>query len=309
MNLNAAIFSSKDNKRKMKKYVCVFLLLFIVGCGAYYSGYSNYSSYTGFSSHLKQTTGTSNLTYGYKDPPVLDINDPFVKYEFEKSAKEYLDGVINDLKEVSDKADNATEKINALVDAFNFGFEHFSVRYIGRVLTFKSESNFGIFGYPEFPDFDYFLPPTKPYKPLFLDNEFMVDSYNFEVRHYNKEVADFTATIKDYIKDAEHYIENCKNDYREIRENGLSLLRYIDLVDIDADRIGISLVHKFGGPPKPEKAPVTQRLTPIPKPKPEVDTSSRIIKGYRVKRDASGEIAKDKDGKFIFIPVYEEDEQ
>ena len=298
--------------QKMPFSLCVLILvvviLLIIGCGDYYSGYSNYSPYSGFSSHFKKTTGTSNLTYGYKDPPVLDANDPFVKYEFEKNAKEYLDGVINDLKEVSDKADNATEKINALVDAFNFGFEYFSVRYVGTVFTFKSESNFGIFGYHEFPDFNYF-PPSKPYKPLFLDNEFIVDSYNVEVRHYNKEVADFTATVKAYIKDAEHYVENCLNDYGEIRENGLSLLRYIGLLDMDVDGIGISLVHKFGGPPKPEKRPVTQRLTPIPKPKPKVDASGRIIKGYRLKRDASGEIAKDEKGDFIFVPVYEDEQK
>ena len=240
--------------QKMPFSLCVLILvvviLLIIGCGDYYSGYSNYSPYSGFSSHFKKTTGTSNLTYGYKDPPVLDVNDPFVKYEFEKSAKEYLDGVVNDLKEVSDKADNATEKINALVDAFNFGFEYFHVRHVGTVFTFKNESNLGILGYPEFPDFDYFLPPSKPYKPLFLDNEFMVNSYNVEVRYYNKKVADFTATIKDYIKDAEHYIENCKNDYREIRENGLSLLSYIESLGIDANGTGISLVHRFGGSSK-----------------------------------------------------------
>jgi len=297
--------------QKMPFSLCVLILvvviLLIIGCGDYYSGYSNYSPYSGFSSHFKKTTGTSNLTYGYKDPPVLDANDSFAKFEFEKSAEDYLDGVVNDLKEVNDKADNAAEKINAVIDAVNFGFEYFHVRHVGSVITFKSESNFEFLGYPEFSDFDYFLSPTKPHKPLFLDNEFIVESYNAEVRKYNREVADFTATVKAYIEDAEHYIENCKNDYREIRENGLSLLRYIDLLDIDADRIGISLAHKFGGLPKPEKRPVTQRLTPIPKPKSEVDTSSRIIKGYRVKRDASGEIAKDKDGKFIFIPVYEDE--
>lgn len=218
----------------MKKYVCTLLLLFIVGCGVDYSGYSNYSPYTGFSSHFKKTTGTSNLAYGYKDPPALDANDPLAKFEFEESAKDYLDGVVNDLEEINDKADNATKKINAVVDAVNFGFAYFNVNYVGSVFTFKSESNFEFLGYPEFPDFDYF-PPTKPQKPLFLDNEFIVESYNAEVRNYNREVADFKATIKAYIEDAEHYIENCKNDYSEIRQKGLNLLSYIESLGIDAE--------------------------------------------------------------------------
>ena len=218
----------------MKKYLCIFLLLFIVGCGVDYSGYSNYSSYTGFSSHFKKTRGTSNLTYEYKDPPTLDTNDQFAKVVFEESVKDYLDGVVNDLEEINDNADNATEKINAVVNAVNFGFEFFSVSHVGSVFTVTSNSNFEILGYPEFPDFDYF-PPTKPYKPLFLDNEFIVNSYNADVRNYNREVADFYATIKAYIEDAEHYIENCKNDYEEIRQKGLNLLSYIESLDIDVE--------------------------------------------------------------------------
>lgn len=53
----------------------------------------------------------------------------------------------------------------------------------------------------------------------------MWQSYNsFGDRDYNREVADFAATVTAYTEDAEHYIDNCKNDHREIRENGLSLL-------------------------------------------------------------------------------------
>ena len=218
----------------MKKTVCTLLLLFIVGCGLDYSGYSNYYSYTGFSSHFKTTSGTSNLTNGYKDPPALNSNDPLAKIEFKESAKDYIDAVVNDLKEINDKADNATEKINAVVNTANFGFEFFSLSHVGSVFTFTSNSNFGFIGYPEFPDFDYF-PPTKPQKPLFLDNEFEVDYYNDEVRNYNREVADFNATIKAYIEDAEHYIENCRNDYEEIRQKGLNLLSYIESLGIDAE--------------------------------------------------------------------------
>lgn len=220
----------------MKKTVCTLLLLFIVGCGLDYSGYSNYYSYTGFSSHFKTTSGTSNLTNGYKDPPALNSNDQLAKIEFKESAKDYIDAVVNDLKEINDKADNATEKINAVVNAVNFGFEFFSLSHVGSVFTFTSNSNFGFIGYPEFPDFSYFyLPPTKPYKPLFLDNEFAVNSYNADVRRYNRELADFSATIKAYIEDAEHYIENCKNDHSEIRQKGLNLLSLIESLGIDAE--------------------------------------------------------------------------
>lgn len=213
----------------MKKFVCTLLLLFIVGCGVDYSGYSNYSPYTGFSSHFKTTSGTSNLAYGYKDPPILDSNDPLAKIEFKESAQDYIDAVVNDLKEINDKADNATEKINAVVNAVNFGFEFFSLSYVGSVFTFTSNSNFEFIGYPEFPDFNYFyLPPTKPYKPFFLDNEFAVNSYNADVRRYNRELADFSATIKAYIEDAEHYIENCKNDYDMIRNKGKNYISYLE---------------------------------------------------------------------------------
>jgi hypothetical protein len=220
----------------MKKFVCVFLLLYIAGCGGG-SGYSNYSpntSYIGFSSHFKKTKGNSNLPNGYKDPPVLDANDSLTKSRFVKNAKEYLAGVINDLKEVNDKADNATKKINAVVDAANFGYEYFTVSYVGSVFTL-GESNFGIFDYPEFPKFNYFFSAIKPYKPLFLDDEFMVENYNNQVRSYNREVADFAATIKAYIEDAEHYIKNCKNDYEEIRQKGLKLSSSIKSLNIDVE--------------------------------------------------------------------------
>lgn len=123
-----------------------------------------------------------------------------------------------------------------MVDAVNLGFEYFNVRHVGSVLTFKSESNFELFGYPEFPDFDYFpLPPIKPHKPLYLDDEFAVNSYNASVRKYNREVADFAATVKDYIEDAEHYIKNCKNDHEEIRQKGLNLLSVLESLGINAE--------------------------------------------------------------------------
>lgn len=77
----------------------------------------------------------------------------------------------------------------------------------------------------------------------------------------------------------------------------------------DAKVVGISLLNRFGAPPKPEKLTVTQRPTPTLKTEPKVDASGRIIRGYKLKRDASGEPAKDENGDFIFIPVYEEEQK
>jgi len=56
--------------------------------------------------------------------------------------------------------------------------------------------------------------------------------------------------------------------------------------------------------PSDSGAPEPEALS---KPEPQADVSDRQIKGYKLKRDASGEPAKDKSGSFIFIPVYEED--
>ncbi len=214
----------------MKKYLYSFLLLFVVGCGDGYSGYSNYTPYTSLSSHRKRTTGTSNLTHDYKDSPVLDVNDPLAKLDFERRAREYLTGVANDLKEVKVKAENAAEKIEAVIDVVDSGFDSFGLhgtRYVGSALVFKRESNFGALDYFEFPEFKHSA-PTKPQKPLFLDDEFAVYAYNLSVKQYNREVADFMATAEDYVEDAQHYITNCKNDSEEIREKGLSLSRHME---------------------------------------------------------------------------------
>ncbi len=240
----------------MRKRLCALLVLFIGGCGddgtgyPNYSPYSPYSPYTGLSSYFKTITGTSNLTSGYKDPPVLDVNDPLVKLNFKSSAEDYLDGVANDLEEINDKAENAAEKINAVTDAFNSGFEYFSVRHVGPVFTLHRVSNFGIRDYPDFPDFSLFhFPPTKPRKPLFLDDEFAVESYNRRVGAYNREVADFAATVKAYTEDARHYIANCENDHREIRKKGLSFLRYIESLSTGADGTTTGLEQKLSEPP------------------------------------------------------------
>ena len=70
----------------------------------------------------------------------------------------------------------------------------------------------------------------------------------------------------------------------------------------DADAIGISLIHRFGAPPKPEKYIVTQRSTPEPKPKPKpkVDATGRKIRGYRA-------VIDEKTGKPVTYPVYEDE--
>ncbi len=49
--------------------------------------------------------------------------------------------------------------------------------------------------------------------------------------------------------------------------------------------------------------------SPMPAAKPQVDASGRAIRDYRVKRDASGEFVKDKDGNFVLVPVYEDEQE
>ncbi len=206
-------------------FFLVPLFLFWCGCAPNYSGYSNrYSApfvYSGISRHLKQTTGQSNLSHKYPNPPILDPNDPLERYRFESKAREYLAAVVNDLEEIGKNAANANEKIRGVVDAANSGLDHFSVRPVGPIIHI-GESNLGFLGYPEFPRFDYW-PPFKPVEQL---DSVMIDSYN-------KEVADFLATIKDYIADATHYVRNCQNDYEEIHQKGLTLLNCLDSLDMD----------------------------------------------------------------------------
>jgi hypothetical protein len=73
----------------------------------------------------------------------------------------------------------------------------------------------------------------------------------------------------------------------------------------DAQVIGISLLNWFGDKSKPEKPIAWQRPVPMPRPEPKVDASGKVITGYRVRKDTSGNLAKDKNGNFIFDPVYE----
>lgn len=76
----------------------------------------------------------------------------------------------------------------------------------------------------------------------------------------------------------------------------------------DAQIIGISLLNRFGVQHKTEKPVAWQRPVPSPKPEPKVDASGKTITGYRMKRYASGGFAKDKDGNFVFDPVYEKEQ-
>ena len=41
--------------------------------------------------------------------------------------------------------------------------------------------------------------------------------------------------------------------------------------------------------------------------RPQVDASGRVIKGYRLQRDTSGNFVTDAQGGFVFIPVYEDE--
>jgi hypothetical protein len=225
----------------MLKYFCIFLLLLTGGCESNYysssasSGYSNYVVYRGVSSHRKWTTGTSNLANGYKDGPVLDPNDLTAKYAFRESAKDYLDGVVNDLKEVEQNMDYAVQNMEAAIRFANSGFE-FGPAYPVRPIIIRTESNLDILGYPEFPDLALgpFPYPRKPDKP-FSNDRLSITLYNSDVDRYRKQMADLTATAKDYVEDAEHYIENCKNDYEEIREKGLNLLKHIETSGMDSE--------------------------------------------------------------------------
>jgi hypothetical protein len=213
-------------------------LLFCFGCTNNYSGYSHSRTYaplySGISRHWKTTQGTSNLTLGYKDPPFLDSNDPVDRYSFEKVAENYLKSLVNDLEEVKENTDIASEKARDVVDAANSGLDFFYLPPVRKKLRIDKNTNFGFWGYPEFPDFDYY-PPQKPTKPLFLDDEFGIQLYNNKVDQYNRELADFLATIEDYEEDAEHYCQNCRNDYEEIRQKGLDLLNRLESLDVSVD--------------------------------------------------------------------------
>jgi hypothetical protein len=208
----------------------VLLLLFMCGCTASNSGYSKLPyAYSGISSHWKRTNGTSNLVSDYEEPPTLLSNGKDEKQLFEIEALRYLEGVKNDLKDIKQKAENASEKIDAVKDAIDNGFDMFYIRNVGSptITILFGESNFGLYSdYPEFPAFNYY-PPSKPTKPLFLDNKFAVDSYNIEVDSYNRKLADFVATIEAYIEDAKHYYKNCQNDYKEIEQKGKNFRTYI----------------------------------------------------------------------------------
>jgi hypothetical protein len=66
--------------------------------------------------------------------------------------------------------------------------------------------------------------------------------------------------------------------------------------------------RRSGGSAKPSAKP---EPTPkaAPEAKPQVDASGRVIKDYRLQRDAAGNFVKDKDGNFILIPIYEDEQR
>ncbi|MBN2591158.1 MAG: hypothetical protein JXA96_14925 [Sedimentisphaerales bacterium] len=302
----------------MKKLIVLIIVIvsLFYGC-EYSSSYSSSNYYIGVSLYVKKTRGTSNLVHGYKEPPVLDVNNPLAKLKLENSVQDYLDGIVNDLKEIKEKADNANEKKNVLVDAALYGFEYFQwyFRYVGSVTLIKRKSNFDISGYPEFSDFHYpkFF-PVKPSEPLYLNDDFAVESYNNSVRKYNREVADLAATVKDYIEDAKHYIENSKNDYELIRKKGLYVESlsinpkvssyYAELERDNADYKKVTEPNTTSKNEVESMSGSTNSGIPqqsIPQ-ETQIDDSGRKIKGYRATIDA-------KTGKPVITPVYKDDEK
>ena len=73
----------------------------------------------------------------------------------------------------------------------------------------------------------------------------------------------------------------------------------------DIQVIGVSLLNRFGNQPKSMKHMALQEPTSMPKSKRQVDASGRVITGYKMRRDASGNFLKDSNGNFVFDPVYE----
>ncbi len=47
----------------------------------------------------------------------------------------------------------------------------------------------------------------------------------------------------------------------------------------------------------------------VPETKPQVDASGRVIVDYKAKKDASGEFVRDKDGHFVLVPVYQDEQE
>lgn len=209
--------------------ISVILLCFICGCDiGLPTRYQPYT-YTGFSSHFKVATGNTNIPEGYKEPPVLDSEDLKSEIMFPHEASEYLKGIKNDLEEIKAKADNATEKAEAVSDMITFGGSYFSPQYVGSVHLYSSQSNFkSLLGYPEFPEFNY-IEPTPP---------ITIGRDEFSYSMYKRELADYAATISSYLEDAEHYVRNAQNDYRMVRKKGEDYISYLEAlsekgVDLD----------------------------------------------------------------------------
>jgi hypothetical protein len=75
----------------------------------------------------------------------------------------------------------------------------------------------------------------------------------------------------------------------------------------DSYAIGVGIVHRFGKPSRPSARAAFEEDNSWPtslNPNPPKKYASK----ERLKTDASGEPVRDKDGNFVFVPVYEDEQ-
>lgn len=174
--------------------------------------------YSGISKHRNVATGISNLEQGYKEPPSNK------DHTFHHDAKQYLEGIENDLKLIEKSSENARDRIEAVYDSILYGSDPFC--YTGLAfLPAGAASNFKepFRGYPEFPEFRLGLPD-----PSFIYDELSAWAYQ-------RELLDFSVTAEDYIDDGNNYIENCARDYEMIRLKGTQFSEKLKLMRIKTE--------------------------------------------------------------------------
>jgi len=157
------------------------------------------------------------MPQGYREPPVYTA-DRKTQALFELEASRYLEGVTNDLEEIKFRSKDALRKIEAVADGTVVNGTFYHVSHIGSGLFIRGgPSNFAfVFGYREFPHFDYRYPDL----PITNDDVGMM--------LYRMNVLDFNATVNAYIEDGKHFIRNCANDYDTIQTIGKKLLAHVE---------------------------------------------------------------------------------
>lgn len=209
--------------KRMKPHILLTLaLLFLLaGCATQPSsgGGASSSYFTGMSWHFKTTSGETNLSSEYEEPPEL-IEDEKENIMFKYEAEEYLEGVKNDLKRIEKYSKNAQEKIEAVAYAISLGGDYFHLGYVGTVYTYglRETNILGYMGYPEFPDFNH----QFPQEPIYQDE--------FTISRYKRELLDFAATGEAYIEDGNHYIRNCAKDHEMIGKKGNEFITTLQLL-------------------------------------------------------------------------------